>query len=29
VGGNRAQAAQKLGIGAATLYRKIKQFGEN
>jgi transcriptional regulator with PAS, ATPase and Fis domain len=29
VGGNRAQAAQKLGIGEATLYRKIKQFGEN
>jgi two-component system response regulator HydG len=28
VGGNRSQAAQKLGIGEATLYRKIKQFGE-
>jgi len=27
VGGNRSQAAQKLGIGEATLYRKIKQFG--
>ena len=24
-GGNRAKAAEKLGIGAATLYRKIKQ----
>jgi transcriptional regulator with PAS, ATPase and Fis domain len=24
-GGNRAQAAQQLGIGAATLYRKLKQ----
>jgi DNA-binding NtrC family response regulator len=29
VGGNRSQAAQKLGIGEATLYRKIKQFGDN
>jgi DNA-binding NtrC family response regulator len=28
VGGNRSRAAQKLGIGEATLYRKIKQFGE-
>jgi DNA-binding NtrC family response regulator len=28
VGGNRSQAAQKLGIGEATLYRKIKQFGD-
>ena len=27
-GGNRAQAAAKLGIGAATLYRKLKQYGE-
>jgi DNA-binding NtrC family response regulator len=27
VGGNRAQAAAKLGIGAATLYRKLKCFG--
>jgi DNA-binding NtrC family response regulator len=26
VGGNRSQAAQKLGIGEATLYRKIKQL---
>jgi two-component system, NtrC family, response regulator HydG len=24
-GGNRAKAAQHLGIGAATLYRKLKQ----
>ena len=24
-GGNRAKAAQRLGIGAATLYRKLKQ----
>jgi len=23
--GNRAKAAQRLGIGAATLYRKLKQ----
>jgi DNA-binding NtrC family response regulator len=29
VGGNRSQAAQKLGIGEATLYRKIKQFGDS
>ena len=29
VGGNRSQAAQKLGIGEATLYRKIKQFGKS
>ena len=28
VGGNRSQAAQKLGIGEATLYRKLKQFGD-
>ncbi len=28
VGGNRRQAALKLGIGEATLYRKIKRFGE-
>ena len=27
VGGNRTQAAAKLGIGAATLYRKLKQMG--
>ena len=27
VGGNRAQAAARLGIGAATLYRKLKLFG--
>jgi DNA-binding NtrC family response regulator len=27
VDGNRAQAAAKLGIGAATLYRKLKQYG--
>ena len=26
VGGNRSQAARKLGIGEATLYRKIRQF---
>ena len=24
-GGNRAKAAEKLGIGTATLYRKLKQ----
>ena len=28
VSGNRTHAAQKLGIGEATLYRKIKQFGD-
>jgi DNA-binding NtrC family response regulator len=28
VGGNRAQAATKLGIGTATLYRKLKEYGE-
>ena len=28
VGGNRSHAAQKLEIGEATLYRKIKQFGD-
>jgi two-component system, NtrC family, response regulator HydG len=28
VGGNRSQAARKLGIGEATLYRKLKQFGD-
>lgn len=27
-GGNRTKAAATLGIGAATLYRKLKQFGE-
>jgi two-component system, NtrC family, response regulator HydG len=27
VGGNRAQAAARLGIGAATLYRKLKTDG--
>ncbi len=27
VGGNRAQAAAKLGIGTATLYRRLKQLG--
>jgi DNA-binding NtrC family response regulator len=26
-GGNRAKAAERLGIGAATLYRKLKQEG--
>jgi DNA-binding NtrC family response regulator len=26
VGGNRTVAAAKLGIGAATLYRKLKQY---
>lgn len=29
VGGNRRQAARTLGIGEATLYRKIKQFGDS
>ena len=28
-GGNRTKAAATLGIGAATLYRKLKQYGEN
>ncbi len=27
VGGNRARAAERLQIGAATLYRKLKQYG--
>ena len=27
VGGNRGQAAEKLGIGPATLYRKLKEYG--
>jgi DNA-binding NtrC family response regulator len=27
VGGNRTQAAAKLGIGPATLYRKLKEYG--
>jgi two-component system, NtrC family, response regulator HydG len=26
-GGNRAKAAERLGIGVATLYRKLKQKG--
>jgi two-component system, NtrC family, response regulator HydG len=29
VGGNRSREAQKLGIGEATLYRKIKQLGDS
>ncbi len=28
VGGNRARAAAELGIGAATLYRRLRQYGE-
>jgi two-component system, NtrC family, response regulator HydG len=28
VGGNRTRAAAKLGIGPATLYRKLKRYGE-
>jgi DNA-binding NtrC family response regulator len=27
VGGNRTRAAERLGIGVATLYRKIEQYG--
>jgi two-component system response regulator HydG len=27
VGGNRAEAARRLGIGSATLFRKLKQYG--
>jgi DNA-binding NtrC family response regulator len=27
-GGNRTKAAATLGIGAATLYRKLKQYGD-
>ena len=27
VGGHRGEAAEKLGIGAATLYRKLKEYG--
>jgi DNA-binding NtrC family response regulator len=27
--GNRSQAAEKFGIGEATLHRKIKKFGDN
>ena len=27
-GGNRLQAAEQLGIGIATLYRKLRQYGE-
>lgn len=29
VGGNRRQAAQKLGIGERTLYRKLKKYGRD
>jgi DNA-binding NtrC family response regulator/predicted hydrocarbon binding protein len=29
VGGNRAKAADALGIGAATLYRKLKEYGRH
>jgi DNA-binding NtrC family response regulator len=29
VRGNRMQAAAKLGIGAATLYRKLKALGDS
>ena len=28
-GGNRARAAERLGIGVATLYRKLKQEGSS
>jgi two-component system response regulator HydG len=28
-GGNRERAARQLGIGSATLYRKLKRYGEN
>jgi transcriptional regulator of acetoin/glycerol metabolism len=27
VGGNRRKAAERLGIGERTLYRKIRKFG--
>jgi len=29
VGGNRREAAKKLGIGQRTLYRKLKRYGQN
>ncbi len=29
VGGNRREAAKKLGIGQRTLYRKLKKYGQN